>query len=235
MTPDPVPPDFVDAAPDTALVRIGDIRLRYRRNDGGGTHYLGRGHSEEYHSPFYPLLGAALAPAACIDIGANYGFTGLLMRRAFPQAHLTLVEPVPWLEAYVRHNFALNGQTFGAFHSAICSAADTGPRSAFGVRERATQDSRVIPQPGMSVVETAVVTLDDLAATIAPDEGPISRTTPKAGRSGSLPGARLSCRATRAGSSRPSSRRNGSSRPLKKCSSASTKCRKPGNPSRNGT
>lgn len=171
MMDEALPPGFVDADQDTALVRIGDIRLRYRRNDGGGTHYLGRGHSEEYHSPFYPLLRAALSPARCIDIGANYGYTGLLMRRAFPKAHLALVEPVPWLAPYVRHNFAMNEVDFQEFHSAICSTSDAGAVSTFGVRERGTQDSRVIPQPGMTVVETAVVTLQSLAGAVAQTDG----------------------------------------------------------------
>lgn len=161
---------LLPAEEETAEVTIGDIRLTYRRNDGGGTHYLGRTHSEEYHSPLWPLLRAALAPELCVDIGANYGYTGLLMRRAFPDSRLALVEPVPWLEAYIRHNFASNGQSFDAFHSAICSVPTPGDRSGFGMLERGTQDSRVIPQPGTVAIETGVVTLDALTADVAPGQ-----------------------------------------------------------------
>ena len=160
----PLPPPLFDAKEAMAEVRIGDIKLSYRDADGGGRHYLQRGPSEEYYSAFYPLLRQALAPGLCVDIGANYGFTGLLMRRAFPDSSLTLVEPVPWLEGYIRHNFYQNGLQFDHLHSAICSTATAGDVSEFGVNERGTQDSRVIPQPGMQRVKTRVVTLDQLTA-----------------------------------------------------------------------
>lgn len=156
---------------ELGAVRIGEIDLTFKKDDTGGTHYFGRGHFEEYLSPVYRLIADALAPAACIDVGANYGYTGLLMRRAFPQCHLTLVEPVPWLAEFIKHNFEVNGAAFDRFHSAIVSDASPTGRSSFGVNERATQDSRVVPQPGATVVETAVVTLDDLAKTVAPEHG----------------------------------------------------------------
>jgi hypothetical protein len=68
-----LPAVFPDSAAKTALVRA----LRYRRNDGGGSHYLRRVHMEEYHNPLYGLLRRARAPAVCLDIDANYGYTGL--------------------------------------------------------------------------------------------------------------------------------------------------------------
>lgn len=152
-------------------VQIGDIQLSYRKDDGGGTHYLGRGHAEEYHSSIYPLLQRELAPSVCLDIGANYGYTGLLMRRAFPRSHLTLVEPVPWLAEFIRHNFETNGKRYDAFYSAIASATTEGSRSKFGVKEKGTQDSRVVPQPGSNVIETDVVSIDGLTRDVRPDQG----------------------------------------------------------------
>lgn len=152
-------------------IDIGDIILTVRNNDGGGKHYLQRGHSEEYHSPFYRILGHALDPAYCIDIGANYGYTGLLMRKYFPSAHLTLVEPVPWLKNFIIHNFANNDAHFDALHSAICSDIDIGGKAAFGVRETGSQDSRVILQPGMKEVVTDVVSISSLACDISDDAG----------------------------------------------------------------
>lgn len=152
-------------------VQIGTITLTFRAKDTGGTHYLGRGHFEEYLSPFYPLLAKTLQPAVCVDIGANYGYTGLLMRRAFPDSHLTLVEPVPWLADFIRHNFAANDARFDVFHSAIASTMTADGQSSFGVNEKSSQDSRVVAQPGWKVVMTDVVTLDALARDIAPDQG----------------------------------------------------------------
>lgn len=156
---------------DIGKVRIGDITLSYRKNDGGGTHYLGRSHAEEYLSPIYPLLQKELSPQVCLDIGANYGYTGLLMRRAFPDSRLTLVEPIPWLADFIRHNFETNGESFDRLCSAIASAGTDGARSSFGVNERGTQDSRVIPQPGTSVIETDVVTIDNLTKDVAASQG----------------------------------------------------------------
>ncbi|WP_435257053.1 FkbM family methyltransferase [Thioclava sp. FR2] len=159
-----------DPKAEMASVKIGDITLAYRANDGGGKHYLSRGHSEEYLSRFYPTLRDALAPEFCIDVGANYGFTGLLMRRAFPDAHLTLVEPIPWLKNYITYNFATNRTTFDVLHSAIVSTNAAGTTSSFGVNERSSQDSRVIAQSNWTVVETPVVTLDQLASNVGADQ-----------------------------------------------------------------
>lgn len=160
-----------DPAAEMGRVVIGDIQLAYRERDSGGRHYLQRGHVEEYHSPLYPLLRRVLAPELCIDIGANYGFTGLVLRRVFPESRLVLVEPIPWLEAYVRHNFAINSEAMPSFHSAICSASTPDARSCFGLRQTGTQDSRVIPQEGMEVIETDVVTLEQLTSDVGPQQG----------------------------------------------------------------
>ena len=158
-----------DKPEDLATVQIGDIALTYRKRDSGGTHYLGRGHTEEYHSPLYPALKAAIDPAVCVDVGANYGYTGLLMRRAFPECHLTLVEPIPWLADFVAHNFAQNKVRYQWFHSAIVSASEG--RSAFGVNQSGSQDSRVVGQKGTSKIETRMVTLSKLVQHVKPDQG----------------------------------------------------------------
>lgn len=160
-----------DPEQDMGRVQIDDVALAFRNRDGGGRHYLQRGHSEECLSRFYPILQSTLAPTACIDIGANYGYTGLLMRRAFPNSHLTLIEPIPWLEAYIRYNFEQNNTQFDRFESAICSVPTDGGRSAFGVRATSSQDSRVVPPPGAEQIETGVVTLDELTANIGTDDG----------------------------------------------------------------
>lgn len=164
-------PPLPDSRADMQQVQIGDIVLSFRARDGGGRHYLQRNHVEEHLSPLYPILRAVLGPRRCIDIGANYGYTGLLMRQSFPESHLTLVEPIPWLANYIEYNFAANRVMFDALYSAICSVGTNGPRTQFGVRETATQDSRVILQPGMIPIETNVVTLDELAHAVGPEEG----------------------------------------------------------------
>ncbi|MEZ5897607.1 MAG: FkbM family methyltransferase [Parvularculaceae bacterium] len=157
--------------PDAEIgsVLIEDIDLLFLNTDAGGTHYQGRGHRDEYKSPFYPALRRALSPEHCIDIGANYGFTGLLMRKAFPDCRLTLVEPVPALEQFIRVNFERNGVRFDNLLSAIVSSEHG--RSSFGVNTKSSQDSRVVAKPGWKVIETDVYTLDQLAGDARGDQG----------------------------------------------------------------
>lgn len=161
----------VPGAGNLGNVQIGSIHLSFRKDDTGGTHYFGRTHAEEYSSRFYPLLRQALDPSLCIDVGANYGFTGLLMRRAFPHARLVLVEPIPWLEYFVRENFRKNDMQFDEFHSAIVSNGNEGNLTTFGVNDRASQDSRVIAKPGWTVIETTTTSLSRLANSAAKTQG----------------------------------------------------------------
>lgn len=93
------------------------------------------------------------------------------MRRAFPEAHLTLVEPIPWLENYIRNNLEQNAVEFDALHSAICSVNTKGNTPSFGVRDTGSQDSRVVVQPGTRSIETNVMTLDALAAGLTSEQG----------------------------------------------------------------
>lgn len=168
-------PSMTQVIPDTEKdmghVQIGDIVLSFRDRDGSDPHCLKRGHSEEYHSRLYSILRVTLDPSVCIDIGANYGYTGLLMRRAFPDCHMTLVEPVPWREGYIRYNFAQNNMHFDRFESAICSVPTESNRSTFGVRPNNSQEYRVVPPPGAEAIETGVVTLDQLTSRIGSDDG----------------------------------------------------------------
>ncbi len=163
--------DFLTDEAEIGASHIGEIKVTYRKSDSGGTHYHGKTHFEEYRSAFYRLLKSAIDPQFCVDVGANYGYTGMLMQRSFPEAQLILVEPIPWLENFVRHNFQSNNFKFDQFHSAICSVKSPDGKSVFGVREKGSQDSRVIPQPGMREIEANVVTLDALAANIRNDQG----------------------------------------------------------------
>lgn len=156
---------------ETDKTMVGDIIITFRKNDGGGAHYRGKTHFEEYLSSFYRLLRSAVNPAFCIDVGANYGYTGMLMGRSFPESRVILVEPIPWIESYIRYNFNNNNMRFDALYSAICSESSPSATSTFGVRDRGTQDSRVVPHAGMRQIETSVVTLDQLTTEIAPDEG----------------------------------------------------------------
>lgn len=163
---------MTDDFPDVAMghVTIGDISVHFKQQDAGGRHYLNRTHFEERISPLYRLLAKTLMPKLCVDVGANYGVTGLIMKRSFPQASIRMVEPVPWLEPFIRYNFLQNGETFDQLHSAIVSRPQTGT-VPFGVNTNSTQDSRVVAQPGFDPVEVPVISLDALCADLQPHEG----------------------------------------------------------------
>ena len=151
-------------------LEIDGLKLTYWVDDPGGTHYRGRGHVEEACSPFYRLLGHALEPSHCVDIGANYGFTGLVIRRAFPAAHLTLVEPVPDLCDFIHRNFAANGYSAERIIPALVDRSSRDD-ATFGLNLRGgSQDNRVVPvNDSWMTITTRATTLDALTADFPAD------------------------------------------------------------------
>lgn len=154
----------MDIIETSEQIRFGELTLYVKPSDMGGKHYHNRTHVEEYVSPAYRFIKANLNPDVCVDIGANYGFTAMLMKKAFPKAKLLLVEPIPWLEDYVRLNFKKNNLRFDRYYSAIASRNDSDEIATFGERVNSTQDSRVVPPPGAKVHETKVTSIDRLLA-----------------------------------------------------------------------
>lgn len=152
------------------VIDIGPLALTVRSNDPSGVRYSLPTHLEEIRSPFYPLVREVLAPSHCIDIGANYGFTGMLLRTHFPDASLTLVEPVHWLCEFIEHNFAHNDLALDRLVRA--AASDTGDfETTFGLNPGGSQDNRVIPQgPNWQVITVPTVSLDQLTDKISDDE-----------------------------------------------------------------
>ena len=162
---------IVNQPKNISSVRIGSIDLFFRNDDVGGRHYLGRSHVEEYSSPFYRILHEELSPQFCFDIGANYGYTGLLLRKHFPYCKLTLVEPIPWLQEFINLNFEENQTQYDAFFSAIISLPNKTGISEFGINLKSSQDSRVIPQPGFEIIKTNIIGLNSLLKDIKFDQG----------------------------------------------------------------
>ena len=151
--------------------QIGNFKFSYRNNDIGGTHYKQKLHIEEYYNPLYSLIRQKISPKICIDVGANYGLTGLIMRKQFPESRLVLVEPIPWLQDFINYNFAINDSNYDEFHSKICSSEASQVDVIFGVNEKSSQDSRVIPQKGYKEINTESITLSDLLGGVETNEG----------------------------------------------------------------
>ena len=88
--------------------QIGEFKFYFRGDDTGGRHYTMKQHIEEYFNPIYRLIKEEISPTICVDVGANYGLTGLIMQKQFPDSKLILIEPIPWIKRYIDYNFELN-------------------------------------------------------------------------------------------------------------------------------
>lgn len=151
--------------------QIGDFKFSFRNNDTGGVHYKQKLHIEEYFNPLYNLIRQKISPKICIDVGANYGLTGLIMRKQFPDSKLILIEPIPWLQNFINYNFAINHSSYDELHSKICSSKTSKFDVIFGVNDKCSQDSRVIPQIGSREIKTEAITLSDLLRGVGANEG----------------------------------------------------------------
>ncbi|MEL7489783.1 MAG: FkbM family methyltransferase [Pseudomonadota bacterium] len=126
-------------------VIIDGLKVSFFKDDNGGKHYRQRTHVEEAVSPFYGLVAARLKPTHCIDIGANYGFTSMVMRRSFPGADVISIEPVPWLCEMIERNFEENALEPPHVIQAIVGA-EAETEHSFGINAKGgSQDNRVVP------------------------------------------------------------------------------------------
>ncbi len=142
---------------------IVDLRLTIDPEDVGGRAYRNRPAVEERNSLLYPAIASHLRPSLIVDIGANYGFTALVLARWFPSARLLLVEPDPKLQPYLRRNLSQNRVRNYELHQALCG--DRSELSAsFGINPRSSQDNRVRGLEGWSTVTVRSTTLSDLLA-----------------------------------------------------------------------
>lgn len=73
---------------------IGDIKLIVDFSDAGGRQYTSRAAHEEYVSTFYDQILTFLKPTLVVDVGSNYGFTGLVCAKRLPHARIVLIKPV---------------------------------------------------------------------------------------------------------------------------------------------
>src|SRR5437870_535866 len=62
-------------------IKIKDISLIVNWSDIGGRAYASRSSHEEYVSPLYDEIASCLDPKLVIDVGANYGFTGMIFAK----------------------------------------------------------------------------------------------------------------------------------------------------------
>jgi len=128
--------------------------------DHGGIHYQGKGHIEECWNPFYKHFLKEFNPSIIFDIGANYGVTGILFHKKFPNAKLIMAEPNPLLIDFIKHNCKLNNVDF--YEVQNIAVSDKVAQIEFGLNLQSSQDSRVKALPGFHKINVQTETIDNL-------------------------------------------------------------------------
>jgi len=125
--------------------KFNDILLNVDSNDPGGLQYDSKSSYEELNSKLYLDIKKRYNPDIVIDIGANYGFTGLVFKKIFNKAKIILVEPSPKLTKFIKTNFEMNQINVNDYEiiQAICAEKSNIDRY-FSLNPKASQDNRVI-------------------------------------------------------------------------------------------
>ena len=139
-------------------IKIKDISLTVDYSDVGGRHYASRSSHEEYTSPIYDEIASCLHPKLIVDVGANYGFTGLIFAKRFPDAKVVLVEASPKLCGFLRQNFEANGIKNCEIIQAGCGDSDD-TNSEFSLNPSNSLDNRVIGSDGWKSIRVPMKSL----------------------------------------------------------------------------
>ena len=132
-------------------LKIKDINLTVDFSDAGGRIYDSSWTHEEYESPLYDEIESCWNPRLVIDIGANYGFTGLISAKKFPDANVVMVEASPKLCSFIQHNFEANNILDYEVVNSICGSSEDND-SQFSLNPSFSGDNRVIGEKGWKTV-----------------------------------------------------------------------------------
>lgn len=143
------------------IIKIKDIDLIVDSSDSSGKNYSNRNSHEEYVSPLYDKIATYLDPKLVIDIGANYGFTGLIFAKRFPRAKIILVEASPHLCNYIKRNFEAIMINKYQVIPALCGET-VNDASQFSINPMYSQDNRVIGLEGWNKIHVPAITLSKI-------------------------------------------------------------------------
>jgi len=139
-------------------IMIKDISLTVDFSDRGGRAYASRSSHDQYVSPIYDEIASYLGPKLVIDVGANYGFTGLIFAKRFPNAKIILVEASPRLCTFIQRNFEANMiKNYKVIH-AVCGKSDNN-KVQFSLNPLSSCDNRVIGLDGWESIQVPTKTL----------------------------------------------------------------------------
>ncbi len=142
-------------------IKIDDITLTVDPLDEGGMAYDCRQSFEERQNPFYADLANTLNPTVAVDIGANYGFTALVVKAWLPNAKQILVEPDVRVGRFLKANIGSQDPESVAIILAACGERDENT-STFSINPTCSQDNRIQGETGWTKTEVPMVTLDSL-------------------------------------------------------------------------
>lgn len=147
------------------IIYIDDVELTVDATDQGGLAYGNKSSYEELNNSLYRDIQDRFNPNFVIDIGANYGFTGIVYGRIFNNAHLTLVEPSKKLCKYIKLNLTQNKISKFNIVNSICGEESVRSMS-FAINPLSSQDNRVIGETEKwETITSSVVILSNLIST----------------------------------------------------------------------
>ena len=147
---------------------VNDVKLTVNRWDRGGLNYRSDKSFKELNSKFFNVLRGSFKPERILDIGANYGFTAIIMKKNFPYSKLVLVEADKKLGPYLKNNLSQNDITDFHLFEAICGDGNDKELS-FSLNPGRSQDNRVTGEKGWGTVSVPSTSIDDILPENADD------------------------------------------------------------------
>lgn len=138
---------------------IYDVQLKINKNNGDFYWYQQRNVFEERVSSLYNLI-AKENFTHFFDVGANYGYISVLVKRAKATIQVIAVEADPHLIPIIKENLALNGINDVTVINAI-AAESCQENQLFSINPNSSLDNRV-NMPDWGKVQVSTLTLDKI-------------------------------------------------------------------------
>ncbi|MFK7807793.1 MAG: FkbM family methyltransferase [Saprospiraceae bacterium] len=152
------------------VLKIGEFNLRINELDSGGTAYRSQASYREISNRLYELVENSYHPKVILDIGANYGFSSVVISFKMPHAKVIAVEPSKKLIPHITENFKLNGIKNFDIINAVCGE-QVKEEISFSMNPNTSQDNRVIGENNQWTNQTVPsVNIDSLLENIKSDE-----------------------------------------------------------------
>jgi FkbM family methyltransferase len=147
-------------------ITIDEISLSVYQSDKGGDHYKQRGHKEDSVSPLWRLIRHMLEPEVVIDIGANYGYTAVMLSTRLGARRLIAIEPDPRLFSILSANLTQISTICEVETIQAAISRQNDCVTAIGINPVSTQDNRVVPEKSWQEAIVPVCSLDKILESV---------------------------------------------------------------------